>query len=818
MPFHLTETRLAVRRLRRQPGATLASILTLATAFAAALATWVLVDSVLLTPVPAATEPDRLLVVRERSPSRDGSPGRSSASMLFSRLAPLRESGAFTEVATIARNPALVGDPSRPVARDVAFVTANFFKTLGVSLARGRGFLPEDDQEGAPLVAVISHQLWRSDFLSDPAVLGKTFRVGDRTATIVGVAPPNFRGVNLADSPVLFVPVHTIYDVLGRDMDYLDAGLPRTSPVSFFTMIGRLPADRTLEQAGAALAALGGDPRGRAFEVEPLMTAALPEAARPDMGRFTRLLTATVALLLTIGILSVGLLVLIRSEARREELAMCLALGASKSRLVFGVVAESAWLSLGGLLLAVPLTMGLLAAARTFELPGRISVDWLSMSVDLRALLLAIAIVVGATVLMGLMAGGLGLGGRVADVLRARSGATPRLSRRRTRQALVVAQVAVAMVLLVGTGLFARSVVAALRLNAAFGPGEVTTTNLSVRGFGYGPDDTMRFFRQVREALATHPAMAGVAMRASFGGMGGGGTVTFNGEKREVPSFLAYVHVDEEYFSTVGLPILAGRDFATTDTDGAELVGIVSESLGRFIARGADPVGMTITESSRRLDRPAPDVVRIIGVVPDLVTNVNVLEPLALYYTMRQKPPSQAQSLHVRSRLAAAVVGAEIRNVVSRVDPRVVPSPPATLRDLLARQMSPQQFGAAVLGALASVALILTLLGTYVIAETMAQARQRELGIRAALGGSSLHLGGLIITESLVLIGLGIVGGLGLTWAAASTVGALLYQTEPFDLNALVGATAAILGLALLVSARPALRAARVDIAALLRE
>jgi predicted permease len=487
-------------------------------------------------------------------------------------------------------------------------------------------------------------------------------------------------------------------------------------------------------------------------------------------------------------------------------------------RLIRGVLLESVWLSCGGLLLAVPLTAGLLAAARTYELPGRISVDWLAMSVDARVALLAAAVVITATLVIGLMAAGVGLGGQVVDVLRGRSGATMRLSRRRTRQALIVAQVAVTMVLLIGTGLFARSVAAALRLNSAFAPADVVVTSLNVRGFDYGPAETTRFFQQVRDEVAALPSIDQVALQTGNGGMGGGGTVTFNGEKRQVPSFLAYVHIDERYFSTIGMPIVAGRDFASTDTEGAELVAVVSESLGRFIANGGNPLGMTITESFRRLDRTEPDVVRIVGVVPDLITSVNRLEPLAVYYTMRQRPPSASQTLHMRSKLGAGAVATEIRNIVDRIDPRVAPSAVTTLQDQIARQMAPQQFGAAVLGALATVALLLTLLGTYVIAETMAKARERELGVRAALGATARHLGGLILTESIVLIGLGLVGGLGLTWLAASTVEALLYQTEPFDLTAIGLATVAILGLALLVSARPALRAARVDIAGLLRE
>lgn len=813
--LQLPELRLAVRRLRRQPGASVASIVTLATAFAAALATWVLIDSVLLTPVHA-TNPDSLLVVRERRVMRDGTQGELSSHLLFSRVEPLRASAVFESVAAIGRNPMLLGNPARPEVKDTAFVTANFFDTLGVRIIHGRGFSTDDDKAGAPVLAVLTHRYWETDFQAEPDVLGKTIRAGNQTATIVGVAPPGFRGLNVVDAPAVFLPAQTIYDVLDRNMDYLHIGIPRTSPVSLFSVVGRLPEGRTREQAAAALAALPADRRGP-FEVQSLADAALPDATRPNMLRFTRLLTVTVGLLLLIGSLTVGLLVLIRSESRREELAMCLALGATKWRLMRGVLAESVLLSIAGMALAAPLTFLLLGTARTFELPGRISVDLLNLTVDSRVLLVGAVLAFLSTTLIGLVAGLVGVGGSVADVLRGRSGATPRLSRRRTRQALIVTQVAVTTVLLIGTGLFVRSVTVALGLNAAYAPGEVLTASISLRDLGYAPDNTGAFFDEVRDRLAAHPAVTSVAYRVGAGGMTVQGRVTFNGEAREIPSFLPYIHVDDRYFSTMGLGILRGRDFSTIDTSSSELVGIVSESLGRHMANGGDPVGMTIRESSSRPgQRPAE--LRIIGVVPDLVTNVNVLEPLALYYTMRQRPPSTGRILHVRSRADSSVISTELRRILEQIDPRITIPPPVTLADTVARQMAPQRFGAAVLGALATVALILTLLGTYVIAETMAKARERELGVRAALGATAGHLGGLVLKETAWLIGLGLAGGLALTWLASSTVEALLYRTEPFDIPAIAVATLAILALALLVSAKPALRATRIDIANLLRE
>jgi hypothetical protein len=401
----------------------------------------------------------------------------------------------------------LIGDPARPEVKDVAFVTANFFQTLGVRIIHGRGFSPEDDRAGAPVLAVLTHRYWQTELRADPAVIGRTIRTGNQTATIVGVAPDGFRGLNVFDAPALFLPVQTIYDVLDRNMDYLHIGIPRTSPVSFFSVVGRLPAGRTPALAAAALAALPAERRGP-FEVQSLADAALPDATRPNMLRFTRLLAVTVGLLLLIGSLTVGLLVLIRSEGRREELAMCLALGATKWRLVRGVLAESVLLSLAGLTLAAPLTLILLGAARTFELPGRISVDLLNLTIDARVIAVGAGLAFLSTTLIGLVAGLVGVGGSVADVLRGRTGATPRLSRRRTRQALIVTQVAVTTVLLVGTGLFVRSVTTALGLNAAYAPAEVLTAFV---GINFLVDNVLKP-RYVGESLNLTPIVVVVSL------------------------------------------------------------------------------------------------------------------------------------------------------------------------------------------------------------------------------------------------------------------------------------------------------------------
>jgi predicted permease len=814
--FHASEFRFALRRIWRHRGVSLAAMVTLAASFTAALATWAMVDAVLLTPIPAAHEPDRLMVVRGRARSEDGRPGRLITHSLFPLVAEVRDSGPFSQVAAIAKERALIGDPVRPLWHDVGFVTHNFFETLGIPMARGRNFVPEDDRDDAPVAIVLMDAYWSSQFQRSPDVLGTVLQVGRTRGTIVGIAPPTFRGIDLSAPPAILVPVQTAYSVLGRDMDYLARGIPNTTPTSNFTVVGRVSGDAMPAQVTAALTPLS-DGRHGVLEATSLFEAALPDSSRQNVHRFTQLLVATVGFLLAIGIASVGLLLLIRAEARRDDLAMCLALGASRWRLTQGVLAESLWLSLGGLAMAVPMTVLLLGAARAFELPGRISLEWLSWSVDVRVVLLAVGVVCGATVVIGLMAAAAGLRHDKQDPRVGRSQMTTGRTGQRVRRGLVVAQVAVAMVLIAGTSLFARSVYAAAQLNAALAPEDIVTTALNVRGFSYLPARTDEFFRHVYAQVAVLPSVTAASFRADAGGMSANGVMTLNGERRPVPSGLAYVHVDEHYFSTVGLRVLAGRDFTAGDVAESELVGIVSESLGRFIARGGSPLGMTITESFRRADRPAPDNVRIVGVVPDVVSNVRVREPMTLYYTMRQRPPSPYRTLFLRTERGMNILP-EIRNIVERQDPRIVLGAPMTLRDVVVKQMAPQQFGAAVLGSLATVALVLTLLGAFVVAETMARTRERELAIRAALGATARRLGGLVVSEAIVLAVAGVVVGALLAWAASSTIEALLYQVAPMDPVSLAVAACAILLLTAVVTARPALSATRIDIVSRLRE
>jgi len=283
-----------------------------------------------------------------------------------------------------------------------------------------------------------------------------------------------------------------------------------------------------------------------------------------------------------------------------------------------------------------------------------------------------------------------------------------------------------------------------------------------------------------------------------------------NGVKKQFPTTVWYVGVDARHFATMGTRMTAGRDFTADDRSGAPRVAIVSESFGRMLADGANPLGHFITTSDGRME--------VVGVVSDVVTNVTVLDPPVIYMPLAQGRPSVRRTLTVRAAGDIDDVRRGIAGAIREIDGGVVPPTLLTLEDQIANQMSAQRFGATVLGALGIIAVLLTLLGTYVLAESMAQVRAREMGIRAALGAKRWQLGAIVLAETGRLVGLGLVAGFALAWLGANTIRAFLFQVQPFDAPTLVGVCVLILALAAAVTLRPALRAARVDLASVLRD
>jgi predicted permease len=813
------ELRLAFRRLGHSPGASIASIVTLACSIGAAAATWSLLSAVLLRPLPVH-DADRVFVVGQSRAVRGlSSVAETHAYPLYQRV---RDSGAFGSVAAggAGAGPLLVETGGVPVRTEVYFVTHDWFELLGVPIRIGRAFTPVEDQRGAAPVAILSDSYWRRAFNADRHTVGRVLTITGRRVTIVGVAPPGFRGLDLTVAPDIYLPFHTVAEISSATMNFFDDGTRRNAPSAWVTILGRLRSEsgvaETRERLSVLERSIGARP-GSGYVLVPVNTAALPAIARAGIGQLTRLLASAVGLLLLVGCTTVGMLLLVRTEARREEFATCLALGASRIRLTRGVALEGLVVSCAGTLLSLPVAHWLFGLVRAFQLPGRVPLELLSLSIDWRVGLASIAAAFMATLVIVSPVAMFGFSGEIADALRARTGATPSVTRRRIRAFLVAAQVAVALVLLAGAGLLIRSLSAALNLNPGFETDRLVMGGVSLGPHGYTPLRSATFASELADRLHGNPAVRSFGLNEWKGGMTESGRLTVDGQPRQFPSMVSFMAADDRYFSTMGLPVTAGRDFSPADTASAPLVIIVSESFGRMIANGGNPIGSRITSWVQRPPAPPP-ILEIVGVVPDVITRVMISEPLVLYVPMAQADRSANVEWVARSAGPADAAIREILSAVKQIDSQVAPSPMLTMREQLGQQMGPQRFGASVLGALGVIAVLLTALGTYVLAETMATVRLREIGIRAALGASRRQLAGLMLADTVKLVGVGLVVGLGLAWLGASTIRAFLFKVQPLDPETLSGVALLILALALAVSFKPAVRTAGVDVARVLRE
>jgi predicted permease len=511
------------------------------------------------------------------------------------------------------------------------------------------------------------------------------------------------------------------------------------------------------------------------------------------------------------------MLLLIRTEARREEFAMCLALGASRARLVGGVAIEGGILSLAGAALALPITRWLFAGVRTFQLPGGVALDLLELRLDGHSLAAAAACAIGATVIIAVVAAAFGFSASISDALRWTGGSTARAGTKRTRTLLVTGQVAVAMVLVCGAALFARSVMAALSLNPGFDTTRIVTGSVELRPYQYTPVRAAGFFDDLRDRLSANQTIRSMAFTNFSGGMTPAGRLIINGEPRHFASTVSFTAIDPNYFRTIGVAVNRGRDFSADDRAGSALVAIVSQSFGRVLANGGDPIGVRIAMPYHFRGKP-PDTMEVVGVVPDLITSVTTLEPLVMYTPMAQAAPDTSRTLAVRAAGDADAMRREVLGAIRQIDRAVTPAPMLTLDERLAAQMGPQRFGALVMGALGVIAVLLTLVGSYVVAESMAVLRRREMAIRAALGARSVQLGFMVFAQTCRLVGVGLLCGLALAWLGASTIRALLFRIQPLDPTTLASVAVLILLLSLAVSVRPALRVAHVDLSRALRE
>jgi putative ABC transport system permease protein len=806
------DLRFALRMLRRSPGFSLLAILCLTLGIGANAAVFSWIEGILFRPYPAVAHQERLVAIG--GTSRDEPRG---APLSWPDFQDLQRSCTLCEtlfVSKITGTTLSIGDRAERTTGSI--VSANYFDAIGVPPMLGRGFLPGEDQgQSAHPVAVISHQLWQGRFKGDPAIVGKTQRLNGVIHTIVGVAPQGFFGTFVGWGMQFWVPasMEDIFEAGGYKLE--DRG------ARWIEAYARLKPGVTLQQAQQEFAAISGrleaeypaTNRGRAIRFWPLWQTPFNNAGTllPTL----EIMLAVVAFVLIIACANVGNLLLVRSFARRHEMSVRLAVGAGRARLWKQLLTEGLVLSLfgaaGGLLFAYWCrhALVLLFPARggvQMHLPGEI--DW-------RVLALSAGVCLATTLLMGLVpalqTGKIDL----AQSLKMESaGVVGGRGRAWVRSGLVLVQVSLSFVLLVGAGLLMQSLLKVRTASPGFNTRGVQDTAIDLVSAGYTPARAQTFQDALLPRVRALPGVESAAFAKmtplSYVSSATAPIVVdgYQPPPEESPT-VEYNEVGDDYFVTMGIPLVAGREFTRADDEKGALVAVVNETMTQRYWQGRNPLGERLQLKGRWM--------QVVGVAKDSKYSSVREKPTPFFFVPLRQNSLRGSVLNIRTPLAPQTMATAIAREVHALDSNVAPYELITMQEQLDRSTSAQMVAVTLVGILGALALVLAAIGLYGVMSYAVSQSTRELGLRMALGAGASNLLCLVLSRGLVLTGAGVLLGAATALLLTRLLGNLLYKVSPHDPLAFGTAFAVMAVVSLAASFFPAWRATRTDPAQVLR-
>jgi predicted permease len=809
----------ALRWLRRSPGFTAVAVISLAIGIGFNTALFTIVDAVLFRPLPVAN-PARLVDLFTTSP--DGDTYATSSYPDYQDLE--KQNHVFSDLVGYSPIIAAVsaGDRSRMAIGEV--VTGNFFDVLGIRAQLGRTIRPDDDRPGAPRVVMVSHTVWTRDFGARPDAIGRTLKIHGQPFTIVGVADRSYTGMVPMISAGLWIP-----------MAYVDDGEPAgmisvvPSPTGntrlerrgmrWMFMKGRLKEGATIAQATAELPLIAQrlESTYPATNKDRRVTAIATSKVHihPDADR--ALLPIALGLMLVVGLVllvacaNVASMLLARASGRRREIAVRLAIGASRARLATQLLTESAVMAALGAFAGIALAWTLTQVALSIRLPIPVPLAF-ALQIDGRVLLFTTAVTVIAALIAGLAPALKASRPNVVAQLKGEIAGGSVASRRWTlRDGLVASQIAVTMVLLVTAGLLTRSLIAAQRIGIGFESRglAVLSTELSLIGYDDARGD--RLFAQAIDRVRALPGVesAALAERTPFAINYNRNNIFIPGRHQagDLKGFVTdATRVDSAYFATLGVPIVQGRNFASADTPTSPGVVIVNEAFARKHWPNDTAIGKVIRSGS--LEGRAFEIV---GICADYKVSTIGESPTPYVHYAHSQRPSAGETILVRTRGDAGVVLAAMRREVLALEPNVVFLDNQTMEAQVDTTLMPARLGAMSVSAVGAVAMVLAAIGLYgVIAYSVSQ-RTREIGIRMALGAQTGSVVGLVMKQGLALAAAGVAVGTLFGLAAAKAVSGALYGVGFLDAMTWIGALVTLFGVSALANIIPARRAAIVD-------
>ena len=718
----------------------------------------------------------------------------------------------FTDMLTYQPMSVSIAADGQSEVMQAEIVSGNYFSLLGVSPQTGRGFLDEEDiTPGTHPVTVISDGLWRRLFGADPGVIGRSIRINGHSFTLVGVAPEDFNGTFVGFAIDLWIPVMMQEQVMPFGTS--EGSLERMED-RFLILMGRLKDGLTIEDARPAMATLGRQlalsfpdtNEDRGIVVAP-GNGAHPGITGP-LGALMTLLMVVVGLVLLIACANVAGLLLARSSARRREIAIRRSLGAGRRRLIQQLLTESMILSIAGALAGLLTGVWLARFLMSLRLPTSVPISF-DTSLDSTVLLFTL----GASLLSGIVFGLVpALSASKPDMLEALDDGAPVGGRRRhrLRNLLVVGQVAVSLILLIGAGLLVRGLGNSQSIDPGFDADDVTVMSLEPNLIGYSPERGWDFYRDLLEGVSSSPGVDSLSL-AGWTPLGDRGTsVGVEVEGRSpgpgLDAFsIRYNVIGPDYFETMRIPIVRGRDLTFEDRETSPSVALINETMAGSFWPGEDPLGKTFGVVSEETQW------QVVGVVADSKYR-SLSEPRQSYiYFPYIQRSTMDLTLHVRSADGASSVLSSIEAVLEDLDPELPVSAKGTLREAMAWSLVPARLAAIVVGTSGIVALLLAATGLYGLISFTTEQRTREIGVRMALGARRSDVLKTVIRQGMVLTVCGEIAGIAGALAATRILSNFLFGIDPADPLTFVGIVSLLGLVSLLACYFPAHRATRID-------
>jgi predicted permease len=792
-----------LRRLSKTPGFVLAVVLSIGIGIATNATIFSIVSRFVLRPAPVG-DPSTLIALHT---THDGEQCCNSFS--WPTYADVRDQAkSFSGVAAYYELlPASISGKGEPERAWGQAATANYFDVARLGMTLGRGFLPSEEHQP---VIVLGHRLWQRRFASDPNVIGKPITLSGHPYTVVGVAPPGFHGLDIVLDPVFWVPLGNI-EQLAPSAPKQDA-----RDQHWLAVVGRLNPGITSTQASAELATLAkhyakaypATDKGGGF--------LLSQAGSLPPGRdhsailmFLGILSVAVLLVLCIACANVANLLLAKGVARQREMAIRLALGAARTKLLRQMIMESVLMALGGGLVGILLALWATGALSAFRVPAPVPLD-MSVAVDWRVLLYTFALSIVTGMFLGLVPAWIASRPVLISALKGEDAMARPGRRFNIRSVLVVAQIAMSLVLLCGTGLLLRSLQNASSIDIGFRSSGLLMMSVDPRVHGYTPERTTQFLTQLRERVSALPGVTSVAATDSVplaGGNRSDGFSLVGGKPEQNVPIVDLFMATPGYFETLGIPRVIGRDFAQESAAGQK-VGIVNQAFVTQLFHGENPIGQHVNGAG--VDY------QIIGVVGNIKSRTigEETRPI-LFRSLAQStgsdPSFLGYELIVRYQGDSAAVTNEVRSQIHALDPAMAVYNAETIEEHLRSALFLPRLAGTLFGVFGITGLLLAAIGLYGIMSYSVTRRTREIGIRLALGAQRGAVQRLVVRQGMLLTAIAVGLGLPAALMGAKFSSSFLYGVRPHDLATFLTVPLLLLGIALVACWIPARRASRVD-------